>query len=176
MPPWISFDDWLEVWAAKSPASHSPTSSPRKAASRAAAAPVAPPPTISRSKGRAANLSSAARRRAAGVMAGGGRSFLERDVQLVELLLRHRTRRLRHQVGALLRLRERDHVAQRIGAAQEHGQPIDAGCDAAVGRGAVLERLQQEPELRLRVLVAEAERAKHARLDVGAVDTDRPAR
>src|SRR5580765_653260 len=142
MPPWISFDDWLDVWPAKSPASHRPTSSPRSAASRAAAAPVAPPPTISRSNGRDANRSSTADRRAAGVIAGGGPSFLERDVQLVELPLRHRAGRLRHQVGALLRLRERDHVAQRIGAAEEHRQPIDAGRDPAVGWRAELERLQ----------------------------------
>ncbi len=45
-----------------------------------------------------------------------------------------------------------------------------------MGRRSVLERLEQEAELRLRVLVAEAERAEDPRLDVGAVDPDRAAR
>src|SRR2546428_190819 len=36
---------------------------------------------------------------------------LDLNEQLVELLLRHRRRAVRHQIGALLRLRERDHVA-----------------------------------------------------------------
>ena len=45
----------------------------------------------------------------------------------------------------------------------------------AVGRRAVLERVEQEAELGAGVLVAEAEGAEHPGLHVGAMDPDRAA-
>ena len=47
-----------------------------------------------------------------------------------------------------LRLRERDHVADRLGAGHQHDDAVEAERDAAVRRRAVLERVEQEAELR----------------------------
>ena len=55
------------------------------------------------------------------------------------------------RVGARLRLRERDHLADVVLAAQDRGQPVDAEREAGVRRRAVAERVEQEPEARLRL-------------------------
>src|SRR5208283_4672662 len=106
----MSFDDWLEVWLAKSPRSHRATCRPRVAASRAMAAPVAPPPTTSRS-----NVSSSSRRRAVSRQPPPVMALRldvgERDVQLFQLLAGDRGRRLGAEVCPFLRLGEGDHVA-----------------------------------------------------------------
>ena len=47
--------------------------------------------------------------------------------------------------------------------------------DAAVRRRAVAQRLEQEAEARLGLLVGDAERVEHLLLDVRVVDTDRAA-
>ncbi len=77
-----------------------------------------------------------------------------------------------HQLGRLLRLGERDHVAQRVGAGQEHGEAVQAERDAAVRRRAVAQRLEQEAEAALRLVVRDAEQVEHLGLHVRAVDAD----
>src|SRR6185295_5491549 len=80
------------------------------------------------------------------------------DVQLAQLLLVDRARRVREQVLRTLRLRERDDVAQRFGAGHQHDEAVEADRDAAVRRRAVLQRVEQEAELRLRLVGADLER------------------
>ena len=84
-------------------------------------------------------------------------------------------RRVDEQVLAALRLRERDHVADRFGAAHQRRDAVEAERDAAVRRRAVGERVEQEAELAPLVLRADAERLEHLRLDLGAVDPHRAA-
>src|SRR5262245_13191694 len=123
----MSLDDFDEVPAPKSVRSNSATRRPRSAASRAIPAPVMPPPITAMSNG--------------AVTSGLGQRA---DEELVELFLVHRGRGVGHEVGALLGLRERHDVAQRLGAAQEHRQAIHSEGDAAVRWGAVAEGLEQE--------------------------------
>ena len=84
-------------------------------------------------------------------------------------------------VGALvigsmprLGLREGDDLADVLLAGEDRHQPVDAEREAAVRRGAVLERVEEEAEPLLRLLVADAEQAEDARLQLGLVDPDRP--
>ena len=81
------------------------------------------------------------------------------DVQLAQLLLVDRRRRAGHDVDGRGRLRERDHLADRRLAAEQRDQAIEAERDAAVRRRPVLERVEEEAEARLRVLVGHAEHA-----------------
>jgi len=77
-------------------------------------------------------------------------------VQLFQLPAGDGGRRFGTKIGPLLRLGEGDHVAQGIGAAQEHGQPVEPSRDAAVGRWSVAEGVQQEAELGARVVFGQA--------------------
>ena len=61
-----------------------------------------------------------------------------------------RRRRTGERVVAAAGLGERDDLAQRVGAGEQHADPVPAERDAAVRRRAVLERLEQEAELLLR--------------------------
>ena len=79
------------------------------------------------------------------------------------------------RVEAAAGLRERDDLADRVGAGQQRDDPVPAERDAAVRRGAVLERVEQEAELLLRLVLAEAHHREDPLLDVVAVDTDRAA-
>src|SRR5687768_6403903 len=132
----MSFEECAEVSPPKSARSHRATASPRRAASRATAAPVAPPPTTRTSKVSSARRPSAFARATAIYPPVGllSRSELEGDVQLIQLPLGHGSGSIGAQVGPLLGLGEGDHVTQGLGAAQEHGQPIDAGRDPPMGR------------------------------------------
>src|SRR5947209_5178565 len=69
------------------------------------------------------------------------------DVQLAQLLLRHRRRRIDEEILAALRFRESDHVANRLGAAHKRHHAIEPERNPAMGRSAVLKRIQQETEL-----------------------------
>ena len=97
------------------------------------------------------------------------------DVQLAQLLLVDRPGRVGEQVLRPLRLRERDHVAQRLGAGHQHDEAVEADRDAAVRRRAVLQRVEQEAELRARFLGVDLERAEHLALHVLAMDPHRAA-
>src|SRR3954471_23793343 len=70
-------------------------------------------------------------------------------------------------------LRERDHLADRVGPRQERRDPVPAEGDAAVWRGAEGEGVEQEAELLLCLLLADAHDREDPLLDVLAVDTDR---
>ena len=74
------------------------------------------------------------------------------DAGLLALLRRDRRRRAGQRVVAAAGLRERDDVADRVGAGQQRADPVPAERDAAVRRRAERERLEQEAELLLRLL------------------------
>ena len=59
--------------------------------------------------------------------------------------------------------------------AEERHDPVDAERDAAVRRRAVAQRVEQEAEARLGLLLGDPERLEDLLLHVGAVDTDRAA-
>ena len=83
-----------------------------------------------------------------------------------ELAQRRRGERLGgtgHGVGARLGLREGDHLAEVLLPRQQRAQPVDADGEAAVGRRAVAEGAEQEPEAGLGLLGGDAEGVEHAR-------------
>ena len=81
--------------------------------------------------------------------------------------------RVGQRVGAGLRLRERDHLADVLLAGEDRDEAVDADGEARVRRRAEAERVEQEPEALLRVVGVDAEQREDALLDVGAVDTHR---
>jgi hypothetical protein len=79
-------------------------------------------------------------------------------VQLAQLLLVHRRRRLGQQALGALGLGEGDHVADRLGAGHQRDDAVQAEGQAAVRRRAVLQRVEQEAELGLRFFGRDLER------------------
>src|SRR4051812_35457288 len=78
------------------------------------------------------------------------------DAGLLALLLGDRRGCAGERVIAGRGLREGDDVADGVPAGQEHDDPVPPERDPAVWRRAVLERLQQEAELLLGLLPAQA--------------------
>ena len=54
----------------------------------------------------------------------------------------HHARRIRHEIGSLGGLRERNHIADVVGAGQQHDEPVQPEGDAAVRGGAVVQGLE----------------------------------
>src|SRR5258706_7186810 len=78
------------------------------------------------------------------------RGFLRQHhpyVQLLELRRVDRARRPEHQVLVALSLGERHYIAHVFGPGDRHHQAVDAGGHSAVRRHAVLERVEEMPEL-----------------------------
>ncbi len=73
------------------------------------------------------------------------------DMQLTQLLLIDWARRLREQTLRMLRFRESNHVANRIGTGLHRNDVIETEGDAAMLGRAVLQGVEQEAELRTRV-------------------------
>jgi hypothetical protein len=71
-------------------------------------------------------------------------------VQLAQLLLVHRLGAGEQALRAL-GLREGDHVADRLGLGHQRDEAVQAEGQAAVRRRAVLQRVEQEAELELRL-------------------------
>src|SRR5881397_3715961 len=86
------------------------------------------------------------------------------NVQLAQLFFVRGRRRPREQVLRALGLWKGDDVADRFGARHHGHDAIQAEGDPAMGRCAVLERLQEEAEFLLCLLGADRERAEHLRL------------
>ena len=96
-------------------------------------------------------------------------------MQFLQLRQIDRARRLDHEVSARLRLGERNHVADVVGAHDVHHQAVESERDAAVRRRAVAKGTEQEPELRVRILGCQADELEDALLHIHAVDADRSA-
>ncbi len=96
-------------------------------------------------------------------------------MQFAQLLLVDRARRLREQILRTLRLREGDHVADRVGAGHHRDNAVQAERDAAVRGRAILQGVQQEAELGARFFITDLQGAEHLALHFFAVDPHRAA-
>ena len=72
-------------------------------------------------------------------------------MQFAQLLLIHRRRRLCQQALRALRLGEGDHIADGFGAGHHGDNAIQTERQAAVRRRAILQCVEQEAELELRL-------------------------
>src|SRR6185312_16068791 len=97
------------------------------------------------------------------------------DPELTELAPVDRGGRPRERVAARSGLRERDDVADRLAAGEDGHQAVEPERDPAVRRRAVLQRLEQEAEAPIGLLLGHAESLEDLLLDLGLVDTDRAA-
>ena len=79
-----------------------------------------------------------------------------------------------HQALGSLGLREGHDLADVRLARQQHDDSVESRRDAAVGRGAVLEGLQQESEALLGLLVRDAKDFEYLALHLAAMDPDAP--
>ncbi len=95
------------------------------------------------------------------------------DAEQVELRLGDRQGRVRHRVGAGLGLRERDHLADVLLAGEDRDQAVDPDGESAVRRRAEFERVEEETELAIGLLLVDAEQREDAPLLVALVDSDR---
>ena len=96
-------------------------------------------------------------------------------MELAQLSRVDRRRRVAHQIDGLRRLWERDYLADRRLTRQEGANAIEAERESAVRRRAVLERLEEESEAVLRVLVREPEQAEHLGLRLAVMNTNAAA-
>ena len=75
-------------------------------------------------------------------------------------------RRAAHGIDSRLVLREGDHVPQVLLAEERHQHPLDPECDAAVGRCAHRERVEEESELDALLVGREPERVEDTGLQL----------
>src|SRR5665647_1783830 len=104
-----------------------------------------------------------------------GRLRHDVDAGLLALLGGDRRRRTGQRVVAPAGLRERDDVADRVGADQQGRDPVPAERDPTVRRGPEGEGVEEPAEPLLDLLGTQSHHVEHALLDVLAVDTDRAA-
>src|SRR5258708_17362943 len=83
--------------------------------------------------------------------------------QFAQRAFGHIRRRLAHEIRPLSRFREWNHVADGSLAGENHYQTIQTQRDAAVGRGAVLEGVEQEAEFVAGFLLGRAGRGEKLR-------------
>src|SRR5512135_1135644 len=95
--------------------------------------------------------------------------------QLAQLARFDGGRRVSQHANRALAFWKSDHIAQRLGAAQEHCETIDTEGDAAMGRRAETQRLKEKPELRCRFVRADAHQAEDFFLQFHLVDTNAAA-
>ena len=96
-------------------------------------------------------------------------------MQLAQCLVIHLTRRLSHHAGRALGFREGDHFTDRLGTGHQHYQTIETEGQATVGRCAEFQGIEEEAELLLLLVFADAEHTEHRLLHGTVVDTDRTA-
>src|SRR5262245_59755851 len=77
------------------------------------------------------------------------------DAQVAKLSGSYRSRRLGHGVAPLLGLGKRDHLADGLLASHDGHEAVEAEGDPAHGRRTELQGIQQEPELRPGLLLAD---------------------
>src|SRR5438874_1248168 len=97
------------------------------------------------------------------------------NVQLAQLLLADRRRRVDEQILAALRFGKCDDVANRIGAAHQRNGAIEPERDAAMRWSAVLERIQQKAEFPPLIFRRNAKCSEHLLLHFRAVNAHRSA-
>src|SRR5229473_5002351 len=99
--------------------------------------------------------------------------FAELDSQLAQVSLWNFAGRVAHQIGALRRLGEGYHFANRSFTRQDHHQAVESQRDSAVRRRAVFESVEQKAEAFPCFFVAEAERRENFGLHVAAMNSNR---
>ena len=97
------------------------------------------------------------------------------DVQFPELEFGHLGGGIRHQAHRLLGFGKSDHLAEGIGPGKNHHQAVKPEGQASVGRGPVLQGLQQKPEFFLRRFRADAQQLEHLALGFLPVNSNRAA-
>src|SRR4051794_11146820 len=102
-------------------------------------------------------------------------SILYPDVEFAQLFRVHLRWRARHQVHGARGLREGDDLADRRLSGENRDDTVQPERDAAVRRRAVLERLEEETEAELRLLLGNAEPAEDPRLQRRVVDSNAAA-
>ena len=85
------------------------------------------------------------------------------------MLFVYRRRRISHQVLCGGSFREGDDFADRFFAGEEHDHAVDAESDAAVGRRAVGQRVEEKAKAATQLLFGEAEGFEDAFLNILAV-------
>src|SRR5262249_9778129 len=100
---------------------------------------------------------------------------LDANIQLAELAVIHHRRGTREEIGGLLRLGKRDHVADVIAAGKEHDPPVEAEGNAAVRRSTVAQGFQQKAEPLLGFFRWNPEQIENLLLDGRVVNTNRTA-
>src|SRR5215472_18311335 len=176
MPPWIIPEFAPEAPEATSFFSSMSVFKPRIAASRAIPVPLTPPPMMIRSNSAASFIFRCGlpRQRAPWLSLGRLRPGAF-QVELLQLLIIDLGRCAGHQISPLLRLGEGNHVADRLTVGEQHGQPVHPDRDPAVGRSSELERVEEEPELRPGLLLADSHRLEDLSLHGRLVNADRAA-
>ncbi len=96
-------------------------------------------------------------------------------MQFPQLRLADLGRRIHQQIRGGLSLREGDHVADAVRAGHQHRQPVETKGDAAVRRGAELERIEQESEFQSRLFRRNPQQVEHGGLQFLIVDSHRAA-
>ena len=94
------------------------------------------------------------------------------DAEDVKLGLVNHIGRFAHQIERAVCCRERDDIADVVGAGQHHDQTLKADADAAMGRCAVAEGIQEEAESLLRLFHGQADCLEDLFLQILVVDTD----
>ena len=92
-------------------------------------------------------------------------------MQLLKLCLLYYVGAAGHEAGRGLYLREGYDVAYAGSPGDEHSQPVQTVCKAAVRRSAVLEGAHQEAEALPGLFLGKAQLLKHLLLYLGGVDT-----
>src|SRR5207237_7777963 len=99
----------------------------------------------------------------------------ELDVQVFELLRVDWRGGFGHEALGLLRFGEGDHVADRVGPAEEHDKAVQTKGDPAMGRRPVLQRFQEETKLCRRFLLADPKKVEELALHIAPVNADAAA-
>src|SRR2546421_12168480 len=102
-------------------------------------------------------------------------SFARLDPELAQLSGVDERRRPRHQIDRLGGLWKRDDFANRLLAGQNRDDPIEPQSDAAVRRRAVFERVDEEAEPELRLLIRHAQQLENETLQPLIVDPEAAA-
>src|SRR5258708_6498982 len=89
------------------------------------------------------------------------------DAEVGQLRVGHRRRRPGHRIGARLRLREGNDLADVLLAGEDRREAVDAEREAAVRRGAVAERSEEEPEATVGFLLVDTEQVEDPLLQRG---------
>src|SRR6266566_4558897 len=105
-------------------------------------------------------------------MCGSGRWWFGVDAGFLALLRGDRRGCAGQRVVAAAGLREGDDLTNRGVPTQQHCDAVPPERDAAVRWGTELERLQQEPELLVRIGRGQGHHLEHPPLHVGPVDTN----